>query len=261
MLSNKNIKYIRSLHQKKYREKHNCFLAEGEKIISEVITLFKEKKNIFPSPPEIFATDDWLIKNDPGNDIYPYITKITHAELKKISLLKTPQKVLAILPYFNYTFSIKNTSNNISLVLDEIKDPGNIGTIIRTADWFGIKNIFCSKDSVDMYNPKVIQSSMGAFLRVSIHYVNIYNFLKDVTKEEMPIVGTFLDGDRLFEANLPKQGLFLFGNESKGIREELKTFITNKITIPGTHSKGAESLNISIATGIVCSELKRRKIV
>lgn len=252
MLSNAQIKLIRSLEQKKYRNKHNLFVAEGEKIVSEIL----QSKARFD---KIYVTQRWINKN---RDLFlqneQQITIITESELNKISFLHTPNEALALMPL--HSPNIKNliASEKLILALDTIQDPGNLGTIIRIADWFGIESIVCSENCVDVYNPKVIQATMGSFLRIKVYYTKLKDFIQQQKNNGIPIFGALLNGEIIYKAELSNNGIIVMGNESKGISEELKQFIDKPLYIP--KAGGAESLNVSVATGIICSEFSRRKL-
>lgn len=259
MLSKNKIKFINSLKKKKNRIKKRFFIAEGEKIIFE---LFNSTYEIL----ELFATDSFASilslqqKSKIGN-----LYTITEEELQKISDLKNPNQALAIVKIPEYAFEPEEIKNSISLVLDKVNDPGNLGTIIRTADWFGINHIFCSEDSVDLYNPKVIQATMGSFIRIKLFYKNLETFLplySDLT--DFVIYGSFLEGENIYSASLQNKGFIIMGSESHGISGKLEKLIHKKLYIPGFSSghkqQHSESLNISVATGIVCSEFRRKLV-
>jgi TrmH family RNA methyltransferase len=260
MLSKNKIKFINSLKKKKNRINKRLFIAEGEKIIYE---LFISSFRI----AEFFATEDFISQlSEEKKSSLPSLHEITESELKKISDLKTPNKALALVEIPNRTIDTEETQNSLSLVLDKINDPGNLGTIIRTADWFGINQIFCSNGSVDLYNPKVIQSTMGSFTRVKLFYQNLTELLEKYNEiDDFRIYGTFLEGDNIYRSQLSDKGLIIMGSESHGISDNLKEFIHQKLYIPSFTSvkniEQSESLNISVATGIVCSEFRRRKDV
>ena len=243
MLGKSKIKYIQSLGQKKNREKEGLFIAEGPKIVKEL--LVGENVKI----TALFALKEWIENNKQITGITP-ITEITEAELEKISQLKTPNKVVAIIQQFEEAgeFSAKN---KITLVLDDIQDPGNLGTIIRIADWFGVEQIVCSNDSADVYNSKVVQSTMGSIARVKIIYTNLQKWLSG--QKDISIYATTLEGQAIGATGKIKEGIIVFGNESKGISPEVLDYCTYMITIP---KKGkAESLNAGVAAGIVLSHL------
>lgn len=253
MLSNAQIKLIRSLEQKKYRNKYGLYVAEGEKIIAEIL--------IANVPVEkVFVTQNWIKENE---RLYfqnqKLIQIISENELKKISFLHTPNNALALLPINYPTIDDLEAHKNLVLALDTIQDPGNLGTIMRIADWFGIKNIVCSENCVDVYNPKVIQATMGAFLRVNVYYIQLEEFLMEQKQQhKIPVYGAVLNGEIIYQAKLSPSGIILLGNESKGIQKSLINLIDKPIYIP--KFGGAESLNVSVAAGIICSEFLRRKL-
>lgn len=255
MISKSQIKLINSLRIKKYRKENELFVAEGDKLIKEVIHSSLKVDSIF-------ATNGWTKSNQSEiQDFENKIFTITEAELKKISSLKTPNQVLAIVQMPRYTYDRSDLINNISLALDDIQDPGNLGSIIRIADWFGITDIFCSFNCVDLYNPKVIQSCMGSVCRVRLHYVVLVELLKSYSDDEdFKIYGTFLEGENIFESDLSRSGIIVLGNESSGISEELLPYVLKKLFIPcySQRDKSVDSLNVSMATAIVCSEFRRR---
>ena len=230
MITKNQIKFIKSLSLKKNRIKEQLFIAEGEKIVSELLRSDFEIKNIY-------ATKEWKVNND-------NITQISNAELQRISNLKSPNKVLAVVQFKNNKI-IKH--DGITLVLDEINDPGNLGTIIRMCDWFGVKQIICSKNTVDIFNPKVVQSAMGSAFRVQVNYIDLENYLSDI---KTPIYGAFMDGKNLKEVKLPKSAHLVMGNEANGISAEINKLITDKVAIKNI-GKSAESLNVAVATSIL----------
>lgn len=244
MLSKAKIKYLQSLQQKKYRLKENLFLVEGEKIIDEVL-----RQHLF-KVHSIYATEPWINKNKAI--LTPHEADLTLTSpngLKKISSLKTPNSVIAVLEMPNYTPLVDKIQTSLNLVLENIQDPGNMGTIIRIADWFGIPHIFCSKGCVDIYNSKVVQASMGGFLRVQVHYLDLETLFQE--HASLPVYGAVLGGDNVFKQALKKPSFLLIGNEGKGLSDPIQKQITHKITIP--KMGGAESLNAGVATGILCA--------
>lgn len=244
MLSKAKIKLLQTLQQKKHRSKENLFLVEGEKMIGEVLN--QELFNLH----SIYATEDWIGRN---NTIYSQnkgiITIVNYNELKKISFLKTPNLVIAVLEMPNYTPLAHKIQTSLNLVLENIQDPGNMGTILRIADWFGIPHIFCSKGCVDIYNPKVIQASMGSFLRVKVQYTKLETLLKE--HHTLPVYGAVLGGQNVYKTPLQAPAFLLIGNEGKGLSQQIKPFLSHKITIPKFGH--AESLNAGVATGILCA--------
>ncbi len=253
MLSNAQIKFIRSLHQKKYRIQHQSFIAEGEKIVSELLaTSFSIRM--------ICALPAWVEKNQ---SILPHnisCVEISVKELDRISALKTPNQVLAVVDIPEYTVQDSELENDLTLVLDNLQDPGNLGTIIRTADWFGIEHIICSPATADVYNPKVVQATMGSLLRVKVHYTELWPLLKSL-KNKLPVYGTTLEGRSLFEHQPELPGILIIGSESHGISEEVKSMVTEEITIPGferpNRANKVDSLNASVAAGILMAWFRK----
>lgn len=241
MLSKNNIKLIKSLEHKKYRIQHQLFVVEGQKSVLEFLKSNFQLEKIF------------TIKDDFKTDLADKIEIITEEELKKISFVKTPNQVLAI---FKIPSIKKIEDHNLILALDSINDPGNLGTIIRLCDWFGIEQIICSKDTVDCYNPKVVQSTMGSLARVQLFYTDLNEFISSYNG---PIYGTFIEGKNIYNIELPKKALVVMGNEANGISPEIEKLITQKISIPafGRHQE-TESLNVATATAIILSEFRRR---
>lgn len=247
-ISKNRLKLIRSLNQKKYRDKNNLFLAEGPKLVGELL-------EVLPCD-FLAATPDWLTENK-GFEAEEIIA-VSYEELKKGSLQQTPQQVLALFKQPQHTFNPEIIKNNLCLALDDIQSPGNLGTIIRLADWFGIKDVFCSLNTVDLYNPKTVQATMGAIARVRVHYTNLTTLIKQL--EDTPIYGSFLEGNPIYEEKIENRGLIVMGNEGKGINEEIEALTTNKLYIPNypPDRKGSESLNVAIATAIICAEFRRQ---
>lgn len=252
MLSKNNIKLIKSLAQKKYRKEHNLFTIEGDKMVIELINSSIQIKNVY-------ATDTFnqRIKNKIAPE---KLSLISDKELKQISQLSTPNQVLAVahIPQENFT---ESPVNGLSIALDNIQDPGNLGTIIRTANWFGVKTIYCSPNCVDAYNQKVVQSTMGAVFDAEIIYTDLSKLFKQAKAKSIPIYGTTLSGENLYEKSLHKDALLVMGNESKGLSEELKSMVDQEIYIPpypANSETHIESLNVAIATSIILAEFRRR---
>ncbi len=241
MLSKNRIKLIKSLHLKKFRDESNLFLVEGEKMALELIRLKKEYIE------QIYATKEFIDLNKVEQEI----EEITEKELAQISTLKTPNKVLIVCKKWNLTENI-NSQNEFYLALDEIQDPGNLGTIIRLADWFGVKNIVCSKNTADCFNPKVVQATMGSIFRVNLIYQDLISFIET---KKLPVYGAFLEGESIYQKALSPKGILVLGNEGNGISREIENLVSDKITIPRFGE--AESLNVSVATGILLSEFFR----
>ncbi len=240
MLSKKDIKWILSLKNKKYRYKHKAFVVEGPKLVNDMVL----NGNV---ALKIFTTDRSLIEHSISE---PEIIEIDGADLKKISFLTTPNRVLAVFEIPESKTEIKHKEGEWGIALDFIQDPGNLGTILRTMSWLGIEHIYCSTDSVDMYNPKVVQASMGAIGTLQVSYLNLANFLEE---QSMSVYLTSMDGKDLREQNL-KPGIIVLGNEGNGIRPELYKLSHEKISIPKL-GKG-ESLNVAIATAIIGAWVK-----
>ena len=243
MLSKSQIKLIKSLSQKKFRNKHGLFVVEGEKGIREFLNSNFELVSIYTTHLD-FDLDDSFLNVIDDND------------LKKISFLKTPQKALAV---FKIPINSNPKIKDITILLDGVRDPGNLGAIIRLCDWFGVENLVCSPDTVDCYIPKVVQASMGSLSRIKTFYRN----LPDVFSEhpEIPVFGTLLNGKNIYSERLPQNAFIVMGNEANGISEEIQNLISTKITIPQFgENLQTESLNVATATSIVLSEFRRRSI-
>ncbi|MBZ9632022.1 RNA methyltransferase [Salegentibacter sp. LM13S] len=243
MVSKSQIKLITSLAQKKYRYKHRLFVAEGFKTISELINSDFTLNKLFSLEADF--------GQKPGE-----IQKIDERELKKISFLKTPQTALAL---FEIPEEKIIQEKDLTLALDGVRDPGNLGTIIRLCDWFGITNLVCSQDSVDCYNPKVVQATMGSLARVNIFYCDLNTFLEN---SESPVYGAFMDGENIYRSNTEEKAILVMGNEANGISAEIEELIQKKISIPRFGElKETESLNVATATAILLSEFKRRDFI
>ncbi len=246
-LSKNKIKYIQSLKQKKYRNQHKTFVAEGSKLIFDLIPHI---------PCQLLVVEEGMENMAKTKAEETIIT--TRAEIKKASHLATPPDAIAVFYQTTHNYSQTDLTHKLSLILDEIQDPGNLGTIIRIADWFGIENIFCSHDTADVYNTKTVQATMGALSRVNIHYINIVDLVAKYSS--FPIYGTFLDGENIYTESLQSEGFIVMGNEGKGICPEVEKLITHRLYIPNfsTNSSTSESLNVAVATAVVCSEFRRR---
>ncbi len=240
MISKNQIKLIRSLETKKNRKNEHLFVAEGPKVVDDMLQAGYQAKMLFATTTR------------PGAEL------ITNEELRKISFLQHPQEVLAVfeLPTANHQQLIPH---GLSLALDGIQDPGNLGTIIRIADWFGFHTIYCSPETVDVYNPKVVQATMGSLAHVQIIYTDLLDFFKTIPSA-FPIYGTVLDGENIYEQELGTEGIVVMGNEGNGISPTLRKHLTHRLLIPNFHADGlrAESLNVAVATAITCSEFRRR---
>lgn len=250
MLSKNKIKYIRSLELKKNRKEEGVFVAEGHKLVGDLLGHFPCKL--------LIALPSWLQKNT--HIIADEVIVVSFDELSRASLLKNPQDVLAVFDQPIYDTSIEVMNQSLCLALDDIQDPGNLGTIIRLADWFGIEHIFCSYGTVDVYNPKVVQATMGALARVKIHYCNLVALISSM--KNIPVYGTFLDGNNIYEETLSNNGLIVMGNEGNGVSEEVSRLINKRLYIPNYPSsrETSESLNVAIATAVTCAEFRRRSM-
>ena len=250
MLTKNTIKLIRSLELKKFRTRENAFVAEGPKVVGDLLAVMR--------PKMVFATSQWISENNTnGIDV----EMVSEDELSRISFLQHPQQVLAVFPMPSYDESIdypKELKEKLTLALDSVQDPGNLGTIIRIADWFGIETILCSHETADAYNPKVIQATMGSIARVRIIYTDLTKTLEAIASE-MPIYGTFLDGENIHSRQLPKEAVIVMGNEGKGISQEVAKLVTDRVLIPNYPAgrPTADSLNVAIATAITCAEFRR----
>lgn len=251
MLSKAKIQFLRSLQQKKFRQRYNNFIVEGDKMTDEVL---RDKNTVIEG---IFGLSTWLDQNkvllkrlNPA-----LIHEVSEKDLEMVSSLNTPNQVLAVLKMPPPQYVAALVQNSFSLYLDNLQDPGNVGTILRTADWFGVQHVFLSPNCADIFSPKVIQSTMGAFLRVKTVETTWADLCQ--TFPEMPKIGTVLRGENLFEIDLPNRGIIVIGNESKGISAAIENQLDIKIQIKG--QGGAESLNAAVATGIVCAVLLHQK--
>lgn len=249
-LSKNKIKYIQSLKDKKGREEHGTFVVEGDKMVAEL--------SGFSKCQLLIATPDFIQKNRIQEDNIEETIEVSKSELAKASFLKNPQQALAVFYQPQYTLSTNQLKDQLVLALDCIQDPGNLGTIIRLADWYGIENIICSMDTVDVYNPKVVQATMGALARVKVHYVDLVEYLKNI--HGVSLYGTFLDGNNMYQQELSETGIIVMGNEGNGISPQIEALITNRLFIPNypQERETSESLNVAIATAIICTEFRRR---
>lgn len=243
MLSKNRRKLITSLKLKKYRDQHKLFTAEGEKLVLDLLSGGMQVESIY-------ITDNCSLLDE--NPIL-----ISETEMKQISNFKTPSDILAVFKIPSYSFNLSEIESQFVLALDDIQDPGNLGTIVRLADWFGIENILCSQDTVDLYGFKAVQATMGAIARVKLHYLDLNFILKQAKTLKIPLYGTFLEGENIYQLPLTKNGIVIIGNEGKGISEEVSKLVERKLLIPPMNPETSESLNAAIATAIVCSEFRR----
>lgn len=248
MISKNQIKDVKALHIKKYRDEAGLFIAEGVKIVTEIIVTNPDLIQ------EIFATQSFIEHNTKIFTGKFKLSVVSDAELERISSQNNPNQVLAVCKYFPAFNPDLNLKNNVSLFLDDIRDPGNLGTILRIADWFGMKEIYASESSTEIYNPKVIQSAMGAFLRVRVHYMSLDKVIGD---SGCPVYGAVMSGNNIYKETLTP-GLIVIGNEANGISSSNLQKITQKITIPSATTNHTESLNAAMATSIICAEFFRQ---
>ncbi len=248
MLSKSQINSLKSLQQKKFRREQGFFLVEGHKSIAEFVDSPYRVEAVYHTP----AFDSKVLKLSQKINS----SEISATDLEKISSLKTPQDVIAKIEIPEWPALTQNElTGRFSLVLDGIQDPGNMGTIIRIADWFGIQHIICSEDTVEAYNPKVVQASMGSLARMKVYYIDLAGFL---SKIKLPIFGALLNGENIYATDFGAEGLIVMGNEGNGIRPEIEKLVSQAITIPRIGK--AESLNVAIATALFCSEISRKAI-
>lgn len=249
MISKNQIKYIRQLELKKYRKREGVFVAEGPKVVGDLLRRYQ--------PVAIYATEEW--SQETGDK--RMVTIVTDDELRRISFLQHPQQVLALFPIPSQKADdpqIMLNEQTLTLALDGVQDPGNLGTIIRIADWFGINTLICSEDTADAWNPKVVQATMGSLARINIIYTSLPTLL-DRLPDNYPVYGTFLDGKNIYTEQLTSGGLIIMGNEGNGISEEVRQRVNRRLLIPDFHQgETADSLNVAIATAITCSEFRRR---
>ena len=241
MISKNQIKYVRQLERKKGRTAEGLFVAEGPKVVGDLIAAGYQ-------PKMVFAIKEWKEKHGDMD-----VQEVTEEELQKVSFLQHPQQVLALLE-MPKSVALDKAGKELCLALDGVQDPGNLGTIIRIADWFGIRTIYCSEETADAWNPKVIQATMGSIARVKMVYTDLKALIE---KAEVPVYGTLLDGQDIYSQPLSKEGIIVMGNEGNGISQEIRKLITHQLLIP-KYQEGPESLNVAIATAITCSEFRRR---
>ena len=249
MVSKAKIKEIRALEFKKNRDEQGLFVAEGNKLVADLLHTFECEW--------LIARTIWMAKQ--GNIPAKELVLADENEIRKVSFLKTPQDVLAVFRKPCYALEKANPALQLILALDGIQDPGNLGTIIRLAGWFGIEHIVCSPDTADVYSPKTIQATMGALTHVKIHYTDLEKYLKN--NKPVPVYGTFLNGENIYKRKLSPNGIIVMGNEGNGIRPEIEALINKRLFIPSypPERKPTESLNVAMATAIVCSEFRRGK--
>ncbi len=253
MLSKNKIKLIQSLNRKKERDESGLFLVEGNKMVEEAL------RSEYPIET-LVCTAQFADQHPEIRSKAKEVIEADRDSIQKASLLQNPQEALAIVMQPELNTPELNLNTELCLALDFIQDPGNLGTILRIADWFGINTVICSENTVDVFNPKVVQASMGAIFRIKTTYTNLENFLLEASKSQIPVYGTFMDGNNIYTESLTKNGIIVLGNEGNGISESTSRLVTRRIAIPtfSTNPNKAESLNVAIAASICCSEFRRR---
>ncbi len=248
-LSKNKLRQLLTFTKKKNRDEENLFLAEGNKLVQDLLPYFKCKT--------IVGTTDYFERERFDCATECYIA--TREELERLSLTRSPQSVWALFERKNYQLDFTAIEQTLSIALDGVQDPGNLGTIIRIADWFGIENIICSPNCVDIYNPKVVQATMGAIARVKVHYTELPQLINAM--KNLPIYGTFLEGEFIYDTPLSNKGIIVMGSEGNGISKEVGQLVNKKLFIPSypPNRTTSESLNVAVATSIICSEFRRRK--
>ena len=241
------IQFVRSLADKRTRDMEQLFVAEGSKLIEEILASKFVVRRIYTTRTDLKG------KN---------IEVVDQREMERISQLKTANDTLAVVEQPRYSLSVKNLRGRLTIALDGVQNPGNLGTIIRLADWFGVEDIICSKDTADCFNPKVIQATMGAILRVRVHYTdNLPALLAEAHSEGLNIYGTLLDGENIYDEQLEANGIIVMGNEGRGITDETRMALTHRLLIPPYPADvpTSESLNVAMATGIILAEFRRQQ--
>lgn len=241
------IQLVRSLADKRGRTEHGLFVAEGEKLIGELRASHLRVRKIFTAT---------------GAFAGPEVERVSPHDMERLSLLKTASSELALVEIPHYTLDAARLADRLTLALDDVQNPGNLGTIIRLADWYGIGDVVCSPATADCFNPKVVQATMGAILRVRVHYTPLAPFLREAAAHGLPVYGTFLDGENLYRTELTPTGIVVMGNEGRGITPEVAATVTRKLLIPPypADRRTTESLNVAMATGIVCAEFRRPRL-
>ena len=251
MLSKAKVKYIHSLELKKYRNEHNAFIAEGNKLVADMLPAFECElliaKQSWLDTQSLVLAHEFIVADD--------------SDIRKASFLKNPQDVIAIFKCPTWDMAEVNPVGELVLALDSVQDPGNLGTIVRLADWFGINHIVCSQDTVDVFNPKTVQATMGALAHVKVIYTDLETFLTEQSTHSIPLYGTFLDGENIYGTTLSKNGILIMGNEGNGIHPSIGSLVNQRLYIPPfpKGKKTSESLNVAIATAILCAEFRRRQ--
>jgi TrmH family RNA methyltransferase len=255
MVSKSKVNFIISLQKKKVREEEQLFVIEGDKLVREFL-IAKTPVVTLVAKPEFLNSLPLVHKQGIGE-----IIPASNEDLKKISSLKTPHNALAVIRIPDNKMDFRDLTKELTIALDSVQDPGNMGTIIRAAAWFGIRNMYCSEGCVDLYNPKVIQATMGAILHVNVFYTSLPSLFKTALESKIKIYGALIEGESIYSCKLGKNGIILLGNESKGISDELIPYLTDRIMIPKQTdaSSGIDSLNVSMAASVILSEFTRSR--
>lgn len=250
MLSKSKVKQIRSLELRKFRNELNAFVAEGNKLVADMLHAFE--CDLLIAKPSWMATQ--------GDIPAKELLEADDEDIRKASFLKNPQDVLAVFKRPIWSLEAVDPAKQLIIALDGIQDPGNLGTIIRLADWFGIEHIVCSQDTADVFSPKTVQATMGALVHVKVHYTDLPAYLQAQIGKNIPLYGTFLDGENMYTKELSETGIIIMGNEGNGIRPDIEALINEKLYIPNypQERETSESLNVAIATAVVCAEFRRR---
>jgi TrmH family RNA methyltransferase len=250
MVSKNKLKYIRSLDIKKHRNEEGVFIAEGNKLVADLLYAFDSEL--------IIAKSSWMATQ--GDIPAKELLIADDEDIRKASLLKNPQDVIAVFKQPQWQIDEIFPENQLILILDGVQDPGNLGTIIRIADWFGIEHIICSMDTADVFNPKVVQATMGSLARVKVHYTGLEPYLIKQKETGIPVYGTFPDGENMYHKDLSPNGFIIMGNEGNGIRPAIASMVNEKLFIPDypAGKDTSESLNVAMATAIVCAEFRRK---
>ena len=240
------IQFVRSLADKRTRDTEHLFVAEGIKLVDEIRNSQLRIRNIYTTRDDVAGRD---------------VVRIEKREMERISQLNTASDILAVVEQPRYTLKLNDLKSKLTLALDGVQNPGNMGTIVRLADWFGVESIICSRECADLYNPKVVQATMGALLRVKVHYVdNLNTLLSEARTGGLPIYGTLLDGNNIYHEKLSAEGIIVMGNEGRGLSDECRSTLTHKLFIPPypADAPTSESLNVAMATGIILAEFRRK---
>jgi TrmH family RNA methyltransferase len=252
MVAKSTLKYIRSLGAKKYRNEYGVFVAEGNKLVADMLPAFTGEV--------IIARTSWMANQ--GNIPTKELLEAGEGDIRRASFLKNPQDVIAVFKQPDWKLEEVNPGMQLTLALDGVQDPGNLGTIVRLAGWFGIGHIVCSRDTADVFNPKVVQATMGALANVKVHYTDLEVYLRAQKEASVPVYGAFLEGSHIYSEELSATGIVVMGNEGNGIRPPLEAFIGKRLFIPNypAEKETSGSLNVAVAAGIICSEFRRRPV-